>query len=366
VSNRVVLTFIGEAGNLSRTIARVEKDSAGLESKLMSLGKGFAAVGMASNGLQAVAALGTSLVQMSGAALLVPAALGAAGAAAGVLKIGMSGLGKAIEKGGKDLAKLRPEARQFATEVRALAPAWNAVRDAVQGNLFAGLGADIAVLGRSYLPMMRVELAHVATGWNQVARNALGALKAPEALGATRSVIHATGDALLNMQEALGNVVSGFFNLAGAGAKYIGGVGSGITRVTEMFDAWTQRITADGSFERWVAGAGKAFHELGSVIVQVGGIIAAIWQGLGYASTGLQPLADGLLKINTLLSDKAGQEALAALGDAMRQIGTALNGTVIATLQALLPVLTALARPPVTPHRRSLRSWSARSTCSHR
>jgi hypothetical protein len=344
MSNRVVLRFLGEDGDLSRTLKKVEGDADRLGRGLGRLGKTLGGIGAVGNAVHVVAALGTSLSQMSGAALLAPAGIiGLAGAVA-TAKIGMQGFGDAVKKGGADLAKLEPNARSAAVAIRAMKPEWEGVRKTVQGNMFAGVAGDIKQLGGSYLPVLKTGLGGIATSFNGMARSGAAALKTPEAVGSVRAVLDATGASLGRMSGAVGNVVSGFLTLAGAGAKFIGATGGGLTNLTAKFKVWADSITAGGQFDRWVASAGVAFGQLFGLIRNLGSIFTSVISGLAGPTGGLFGTLQAVTtQLATFLKSAEGQQALHSLGDVLRTVAQVLNDVLGAALRQLGPIIVAIA-----------------------
>lgn len=342
--NRVVLTFIGEDGPLSRTLKKVDGDANKLGTGLGRLTKSIMSIGAVGGAVQGVAALGTSLVQMSGAALLAPAGILAAGAAMVTAKLAAKGFSDALGGNAKAMAGLAPEARATVTALDGMKSQWKAVQQVVQGNVFRGVSGDVKELGGSYLPVLKTGLGGIATGFNSIARNALGALKTPEAIGSVKAVLDATGSSVGHMSESLGNVVSGFLNLAGAGAKFLAGTGTGITNLTGKFDAWTQKITADGSFEKWVKAAGAAFGQLFAVIGNIGHIVVDVISGLSGPTEGLFSSLERVTgMIRTFLESAQGQAALTALGTALRTVSDATGSILAAGLSQIGPLIVAAA-----------------------
>lgn len=344
MANNVILRFLGDDGPLARTLKRVEGQANSLGRGLGGLTRSVMALGAAGSGVQGIAALGTSLAQMSGAALLAPAGILATGAALTTVKLAAQGFSDALGGDEGALARLAPSARATATELIGLKDQWKSVQQTVQQNVFADVAGDVRELGGTYLPVLRNGLGQIGTAFNNIARNALGALKTPQAVASVDKVLTATGASLGRMGEALGDLVSGFLNLAGAGAEFLGRTGSGLVNLTARFDAWTQRITSDGSFERWVTSAGQAFSQLFAVIGNLGAIVTTVISGLSGPTEGLFASLERVTgSIRAFLESAQGQDALASLGSALQTASQALGQVLDAGLREIGPLIQAAA-----------------------
>ena len=351
MSNKVTLTFVGEDRDLKRAIKEIggelstlDKAASRSNGAMGGLFKSMAGVGAIASSVQTVAALGTSLVNMAGAALLAPAALLGAAAAGAALKIGMSGVADAIGGDAEALAKLAPAARETVGALTSMKPAWDGVKSTVQGNLFAGVAGDVRELGASYLPVLKTGLGTVATGWNQMGRNALGALKSSESVGVVNQALNVTGGVLDRAQESVGSFISGFMTLGGAGLSSVTTLGSGLANLGFAFEGWAQKITSDGSFQEWVANAKQAFSDLFAVLGNLFGIVNAVIGGLaGPTGSFLGSLRQTTEMIKAFLQSAQGQTALATLGETLRVVGDVMRTVVMTALQQIGPLVVAIA-----------------------
>lgn len=72
------------------------------------------------------------------------------------------------DKFAEAMAKLTPEARNFVNAIRALGPEWTALRNAVESELFSGLGSTITHVARAQLPELQRGMVLLAGTANTV------------------------------------------------------------------------------------------------------------------------------------------------------------------------------------------------------
>ena len=233
-----------------------------------------------------------ALAPLAGSLLALPAvAFGAAGAT-NALKLGMSGFSDALKNMGdpkkfaKALAELSPNARAAALAVKDVAGEWRGMRDTVQDNLFQGVAAQVKPFSQAVLPELTKGLGAWATAWNKVATSAMSAITEQAKAGRIAPVLAAGSASMGRMSAAVGPLVRGILNLANAGAQLGGGFAGSVNRASMAFERWTQRITTDGSFQRWASGAATAFRQLGGIFLQTGRIIAGVFVAIKNAGTG--------------------------------------------------------------------------------
>lgn len=323
-----------------------------LRGGLLGLNIALLALGASGSAVQLIAAATTSLVQLSGAALVLPAALLAGAVAVNTLKLGFKGFGdvmKAIGSGdaakfNEAIAKLAPAAQNTAKAIRSLKPAFDELQLGVQQKLFAGMAPVVQATGRAYLDVLKPGLAGVAAQFNGMGKEALLALRNVSNIGNVRTIVGNTDTALGRMRATLGNVLTGFLTLGSAGSAWLPRLAAAIDTAAARFSAWSARITGDGTFNRWVGNAVAAFTQFVQLLKNIGAIASTVFSALNNNGVGLFATLVGLTaQLKAFLQTAQGQTALQALAQTLQVTGDAVQRVFGAALQQLGPILTALA-----------------------
>jgi phage-related protein len=182
-----------------------------------------------------IAALGTDIAVLGSAAGGGLAALGIGALAAvtgvGVLVAGIKGITGPLE----DIA---PAARPAATELQALGKQFVAMKQSIQGRLFADLAPDIRNLGEKLLPVLGKGFDTAADAGNRFFRNLATRLTTPKALEDMDRLLTGFGPILDSLFNTILNLGSG-----------IGSVFTTGLPTAEKFFGYLERIT--GEFANW-------------------------------------------------------------------------------------------------------------------
>lgn len=296
---------------------------------------GIAAIGTS---LPAIAGLSALMVQASGSALVLPGALAAGGAAAGTLKLGLSGVGDALkqwgdaEKFAEKIEELSGNARGFAIEVRALRPELIGLRNAVQDRLFAGAADDVKALGSTYVPVLRKELADVS-GEFGLARQSLASFAVEG--GTVRdvtSILDLTEEQIRNVRGAIAPLVAAFLDLAVVGGGAVSSLTSGLSENAAGLAKFIANARETGQLQQWLYAGLQVLDDFGELFGNVGSIIGTVLGAANAQGGSLLATMNAVTgSVVSLLQSTQGQEALAAF-----------FRTVHDTVDALLPGLRAV------------------------
>lgn len=359
----IELLFSGNSADALEAIARLraslaglDKDShklnktaAGLESVFKSSTKALFGLGALGNGIPAVAALASSATTAAGALLIVPAAGLGAAAAIATLKIATKGFGdavtaadpKAFAAATKDMA---PAAVATAKAFRDLNPQVKALRQEVQSNFFKGFAGDAKLLGNTYLPVLRPQLAGIATEFNGMGREAAKALIAPGAVDDLNTVLGNTRTQVGDLRPALANVLDGVLAIAGQGSNAFGNFGLQITDATARFRQWATQAAETGHITELIKAGQAELRKYGDIAANVGGILEAVFRGLsagGLDFTG--NLEKSTQALQDFLNTAEGQDALKSLGEILKVTGDVVREVLLVALKELGPVIIAAA-----------------------
>jgi phage-related protein len=232
-----------------------------------------------------IASLGASAVQASGALWLLPAAAVAGGVAFGALKLGMSGFGEAMKnlddpaKFAEAIAKLSPAARDAATTVRGLVPAWTAMKNTVQDNLFAGVSGQVSALAGIYLPMLRGGLGSVATSLNGAVIGLANWARQGSVIGSMQTIFTNVGNAMQALQPVGVAIASIFTDIAMVGSGFLPGLATGFANAATGAAAFIANARQTGQLAVWIGNGLAVLRQLGTLAMNVGSILGSIFGG---------------------------------------------------------------------------------------
>lgn len=315
----------------------------GISAQVAKLGALLSAGGLGALGGQAAAggivALGAAVAQAAGAIALLPAAGAAAATVMGTLTLGLQGVSDALteddpKKYAEALEKLSPAARKTVVALRELAPEFRDLRSAVQDRLFAGMATEVRELGERYLPVLRAGLTSVAEELNEAGRELAGFAKQRSAVQDVASIFAATSQSTGRLTEALVPLAGALLDIAAVGSQFLAPIATELAAVAAGFGASISVARESGELQRWIAEGIAAVKAFGSVLGNLGSIIAGVFRAGDAAGAGFLGTLDSITaRVADLVNSSEGQEALGAF------LGAAADAA-----QVLLPVLSSVAR----------------------
>lgn len=297
------------------------------------IGGGAQAAGMA---LLIPAALGLAgaLSQLAAAVLVLPAAIGTLAAALVPLVIGFKALGDVFKVGltsdmkefNEGLKSLNPNARTLAKEIHTIAPALKAIKTTIGENFLGQLVGSFAKLGGTLLPVLNGGLGKVATELGRFVRLFLGLLSAPDTLRTLNNLFDTTARLVHVIAEPLINLFGGFFDLLNAGLPWVERFTGVLARGLQSAADWLAKISEPGGkFTGWMERAWDIGKKLWNVLKGIGEFAFTILNSLGDEGTDtLRGMGDAIAKVNEYLKSKDGQETLHNLGVLVHWAGNAI------------------------------------------
>lgn len=299
---------------------------------------GGLAAPLAATGVAAGAAIGP-MIKLGAA--MAPAAIGSAALAFGTLRASLAGFGTALEAANAEefaaaIADMGPAAQAGATALYGLKQTFADVGKAVQETFWANL-SNIGDLGALVAPI-RSAMNALAADMGNAAAGLVAFVSHGTGLTAMRTLMSASGEAAANLSYAVADVLRGVVAVGAAAAPVFVEL---TQRISEAAAAWADRMVAgfaDGSLQQTFEQALSAATAFGTVLGQLGGIIAGVFTAAAAAGQPfLGGIAEGIRLTNEWVNSLAGQTALRDF-----------FASTAAAVQALLPVLFSLAETVAT------------------
>lgn len=359
------------AERLERRLDRVGNGASSLSARFQLLGDGASGLSLHMGGVGgAAASMGTHLIvgaaklatfaaaaastasSMSSLAAAVAPAAGAVAAlpaaailgagALATLKIALSGVGDAFstalgddpKKYAEALAKLSPAARSVAEELHGLKPVLDGIKDSIQDAFFAQLQGQFTGLVQTLGGPVKEGMSALAGEFGRLAGDL-------SAFGQSSAAVGLVQGAFATLNAEVGGLESGTMqrllaaiaNFAASTLPAFRGLGHSVNGLAERFSAFLEKATASGKSLEWVQNAFAVFKQLGAILADIGGIVAAVFRAMQSAGGGalgvLGQLLDGM---HAFLDSAKGQQVLVTIFTALGEIG-----------KAFLPVIEALA-----------------------
>jgi phage-related protein len=336
---------------------RVRGAMGGLPAIGATAGRALVGALLAGLALSNVSSFVAALAPLVGVLVALPAVALAGGAALGVLKIALSGVGDAVSAGlSGDTAKfdaalkgLAPSAQATARAIVGLKPALDSIKAAVQQRFFQDLGQQVEALGTRYLPLLQTRLPQVAGALAGFATNFANAARSGPLFAGVNAVLDGTTIGLARLNDAVAPLTNALGNLFLAGAPAAQGLLSSIGALATRFAEFINAAAGTGQLTAWLRGALSTASTLGAIIANVGSILGAVFGAAASTGGNLLTTLLGLTdQVSAFLRSVQGASALVAIFGAVRAFGDALGTALGAVLPALGQALTALA-PAIGP-----------------
>lgn len=289
------------------------------------------------------------VASLGGALALLPAIGVAVGVGMFAAKVGMAGFGDAMssmddpEKFAQSLEKLSPAARSTALAVRDLAPAWKAVKQETQENLFAGLADDMRALGSGYLPVLKTGLSGITAEFNTAARGTAGFLAEANQVQTVSGIFGQVRTSIGNTTTVVQPLVSILLDLVAVGTTFLPGMTDGFGSAAQSAAEFVSAARESGRLGEWISAGISTLGQLGDVFGNLFGIVRAVY---GALDTGGASLLDTLTRVTGMvrgfLESFEGQQALASLASLLGTVSGVVTGVVMTALRQLAPVVVAL------------------------
>jgi HAMP domain-containing protein len=318
-------------GRLGRRVAEVGRDA--FAAFLHALSRVATMSTLAMVGLAALVPL---VANLSGLITLIAPATIAAGAAFGVLKLALSGVGDAITAGfsgdkadfAEKLKKLTPEAREFARSVVAIGQAWKSVQQKTQQSFFGGgnLPHWLRRVGIEFKPIVEKWLPSIAAGFSAAGASLAQFLLQPGTKIQIDTILREVDRFLKGILATATPLTQAFLDIAQVAAPSLGAMGESAGKLAQRFADWIRELRNSGQLAEWIERAKTTFHQLMEVVNQVGRIISAFFRGGNEeAGTFLENLRDSADALADFLHSENGQEMIQMFADIAGAVAGLIN-----------------------------------------
>lgn len=329
-----------------------------ISGRLAAVGKALLAIGAAGglaaagagSATAALATLSGSLASLVGLAPLAVGGLTALVAVVATAKVGLSGLEEAFKnlddpkKFAEALKDLSPSAREFATSVRDLKPAFTGLKLDVQQKLFSGLGREFRDLGLTYLPTLRTGMGGIATQLNGLGKDFVGFATQASTLRDVNSIFADTGRAVAAARPGVINLAAAFTDVAAVGTSMLPELATGWTNATGRFREFIAQARESGQLKVWIQDGVDTLQTLGSITGNVGSSLASVFRAAKASGADFLGTLDTVTgKVAALLRSAEGQSALIAFFRESRSAVDALTPGVEDLSAGVLQLLKSLS-----------------------
>lgn len=234
------------------------------------------------------------------------------------------------------MSKLSPAGRDFVNQIRALSGAWSDLQQAVEQNLFDGIGSAITDLSQRRLPQLKTGMARVAQGMNADFKQILATIGSDQNADRISAIFDRTARAMNLAKPGIDAFINAFVHLSEAGSRFLPRLALAFNAIGDRFDKFIDRADKDGSLDRWISKGLDSFaslgRSLGSIMDIFGSLTRAYETATGKAGGFVTTMEGGLKKLADYLGSPAGQAALIRwIGEAqdfLRTVKDALPGIV--------------------------------------
>lgn len=341
-----------EGGRFGGVLGRLGGMAGGLAGVAGSVGRIAAMLGAAAPAAAGLAATLANIAPAGGVAVTAMLALKQATFA---VQLGTQGMGDALKAAldpskaaefEEALAKLSPEARQFALAVRDLGPAWKELQQEVQDELFRGLAENLQRTAKSVLPVLRRELVNTSTALGDMAAGAMGAARELADNGTLGKAMGSASKGLSNLSGIPGVVVTALGQIAAAAGPSFEALTSAAAGAAFQIGDKLGSAFESGRMQEAIEGAIDLIGELAEVGANVGSILGSVFKaaqtsGGGFVGT-LQEITGALADA---FASPAVQEGLEALFGTMATLAKTAAPLLGQALGLIAPVLAKLGPP---------------------
>ncbi|WP_280317302.1 transglycosylase SLT domain-containing protein [Nocardia wallacei] len=351
---------VGVKANIDR--ASLSQALAGASSGL-KLDLAATAIGNAPALASGLASVGVELQRISGLGALLPGVFAGAGAGLATAATAAVGFKDALsdspEKAMKAYQGMAASAREVADVAKGSIPELERAQRVIAGTTFEGVAQPFQRLIDSQLPGVERGMDSIARQYNSGLKIALAELGNDRSKGALSQIFDNSAAAAGRLNGAIVPGISSLRTLGETGSNYLPELAQGLTNLTVRFDNFIQRSQESGALDRWIRDGIDSAKELGSVVGNLGSILASVLRAARGDGDGLLKSLDNITGRMAEWSKSAegqskmaeffrvGREQLAGWEPILQQLPSLLKGAydgIQVWSSITMPFLTAAAK----------------------
>lgn len=198
-----------------------------------------------------------------------PAVLAGAAAGIGTVAIGVRGLGEAFKNMDDPAAfaaaleGLAPSAREFATAVKEVAPAWGELQSSIQDNLFDGMAESFTRASDALMPIFDAKWPKLASEIGDLGDTVLNTLGSPEVARQISSAFDGITEGFAAMKPGMESFTEGLVRMVDVGAReLLPSLGRGFSKLGENFNDFFD----EDRISNWIETGKRGFTEVSGLI----------------------------------------------------------------------------------------------------
>ncbi|MGW4139369.1 hypothetical protein ACWELV_21640 [Streptomyces mirabilis] len=250
----------------------------------------------------------------------------------------------AVNKTANAMAKLAPNARAFVNAVLAQREAWRGLKLDVQNALFDGLGRKFTTMSAAILPSLKTGLTGTATVLNGMAKNAANAVTELGRTGTLKKMFAGLNDGLKPLSRVPGQFIKGLAQISVAASPAFKRITTAAGGVFDRISKQLDQAFKSGHLEKVIDQALVIAKQFGKVLGDVFGTLGNILKAAGAAGgNALGSLGAVFSELRKITAMPEVQKMLTSIFKALSDIGKLVATTLGGIIQAVLPLLAALA-----------------------
>jgi hypothetical protein len=206
--------------------------------------------------------------------------------------------GAAINGDTKAMAKLAPAGRQAAAEIK---PIFADIRQTISSNFWDQASEGMLRFVHTGLPAVGAGLGKLAGSLGSIFGTLLDTFNHTAELGGVKVFFDNMSRGFDVAHTGLSKFMDAFNILTVVGSTAFPKIGKAFNEFADKFDAWTTKIAADGTLQRWIDEGIQGFKDLWNIGVE----LIKIWGNLGNAAQAagaltLHSLSDAITKLDAM------------------------------------------------------------------
>lgn len=246
-------------------------------------------------------------------------------------------------------ARLSPSAKEFATAVTDAHGAWVAFTNRLQEGVFKGQATNMVDTLNTSLLNMGPNLDRVAGQIGGVFTDLGAIIRRTDVQGFLSGIAGNTANTLGTLRKGLDPLITGFLRMADVGSRHLPQLADLFNRLFDRFNAWTVKISGDGSLDKWITDGIAGLQSLINItqnIILIVGDVASAWRKAGGEQSGMIGDAEHLTEV---IHQWTSGEGMATMVQQFKNVRD-WTGRMVEAIKNIWPTIVQIAQ--------TVREWS--------